>query len=192
MYWKYVIKRVINGIIIYIILIFIFSALFNMQMEQTVRAMIDEKVKGEVMAQSTSGKWTPEQLMHWSKDRKTYYYELYNLNKPVFERIVSRTVDTLLFRYGKSTIIKSSFGERDVVKIIFETVPRTLLLFGTAAIIDVLLGTLGSRNNNFPGEGWVELPISERRGPIQSWTLPQTNCRTSSAHVRPVPFQRFE
>ena len=57
MYWKYVIKRVINGIIIYIILIFIFSALFNMQMEQTVRAMIDEKVKGEVMAQSTSGKW---------------------------------------------------------------------------------------------------------------------------------------
>ena len=153
MYWKYVIKRVINGIIIYIILIFIFSALFNMQMEQTVRAMIDEKVKGEVMAQSTSGKWTPEQLMHWSKDRKTYYYELYNLNKPVFERIVSRTVDTLLFRYGKSTIIKSSFGERDVVKIIFETVPRTLLLFGTAAIIDVLLGTLiGIKKAQKPGK----------------------------------------
>jgi peptide/nickel transport system permease protein len=155
MYWKYVIKRVINGIVIYIILIFIFSALFNMQMEQTVRAQIDEVVKGEVMAQSTSGKWTPEQLMNWSKERKVYYTELYNLNKPVFERIVTRAVDTILFRYGKSTIIKSAFGERDVVKIIFETVPRTLLLFGTAAIIDVILGILiGIKKAQKPGKGF--------------------------------------
>jgi peptide/nickel transport system permease protein len=153
MYWKYLIKRVINGIIIYMILIFIFSALFNVQMEQTVRSLIDETIKGEVLAQSASGRWTPEQLMNWSKERKIYYTEKYNLNKPVLERIITRAWDTILFRYGKSTIIKSTFGERDVVKIIFETVPRTLLLFGTVAVIDIILGILlGIKKAQKPGK----------------------------------------
>ena len=45
-----------------------------------------------------------------------------------------------MLNLGRSTIIKSSSGEDDVGTIIAEVIPRTIILFTTAVIIDILLG----------------------------------------------------
>ena len=151
MYWKFALKRVINAVIIYIILIFIFSALFNVQMEQTVYAQIDEAIKMESM-QLTDMK--PEEMQRWAEQRRDFYYKRYNLDKSVFERVVIRAVDALTFKYGNSSIIRSSGGSRDVRTIVLETIPRTLLLFMTAMVIDILLGFwLGIKKAQKPGKG---------------------------------------
>ena len=64
-----------------------------------------------------------------------------------------RTVKTLTFDFGKSTIVKSSDGDRNVKKIIFETIPRSMLLFTIAAILDLILGIiLGLKKAQKPGK----------------------------------------
>ncbi|HPE69420.1 MAG TPA: ABC transporter permease [Thermotogota bacterium] len=152
MYWKYLLKRVLNGIIIYIILIFIYSALFNVVLEQTVYAQIEERVRAETMALSGRN-MTPEQILKWSVDRKEYYYRQYRLDRTVFERVLLRAFNTLTFNYGMSSGIKSSSGTRDVRIIVTETIPRTLLLFMTAMVIDVLIGLLlGIKKAQRPGK----------------------------------------
>src|SRR6056297_3655278 len=151
MYWKFALKRVINAVIIYIILIFIFSALFNVQMEQTVYAQIDEAIKMETM-QLTDMK--PDEIQKWAEQRKEFYYKRYNLDKSVFERVMFRAVNALTFKYGNSSIIRSSGGSRNVRTIVLETIPRTLLLFMTAMVIDILLGFwLGIKKAQKPGKG---------------------------------------
>ena len=137
MYWKFALKRIINAVIIYIILIFIFSALFNVQMEQTVYAQIDEQIKMEIM-QLTDKK--ADEIKQWAEQRKEHYYNRYNLNKPVSQRITMRAINALTFHYGTSSIIKASSGSRNVTNIVFEALPKTLLLFMTAMVIDILLG----------------------------------------------------
>src|SRR6056297_1473823 len=137
MYWKFAIKRIINALIIYIILIFIFSALFNVQMEQTIYAQINENIKMESMQLTNM---SPEEMEKWTNQRKEHYYTIYNLNKPFGQRILMRAFNALTFNYGQSTIIKAASGSRKVSDIVFEAVPRTLLLFMTAMVIDILLG----------------------------------------------------
>jgi len=150
MYWKYALKRLLNAAIIYIILIFIFSALFNVQMEQTVYAQIDELVKQETMQLKDM---RPDEIRNWSIQRKAHYYSRYNLNKPVAERIMLRALNALTFDYGTSSLIKSSSGSRDVRIIVMEAIPRTLLLFLTATILDILLGFwLGIKKAQKPGK----------------------------------------
>ncbi|HPE68717.1 MAG TPA: ABC transporter permease [Thermotogota bacterium] len=152
MFWKYALKRILNGIFIYIILIFIFSALFNVTMERTARALVEEQIQSDLMALRGS-QMTPEQTRRFIEERRERYIQRYHLDKPVAERVLRRAWDTLSFDYGKSTFIKNSAGERDVTKIVFDAVPKTLLLFGTAIIIDILLGlVLGIKKAQRPGK----------------------------------------
>jgi len=151
MFWKYSIKRVLNGIIIFVILIFIYSILFNAQLERTIYSQIDEQVNGELHNLNTS-RMAPEAIENWILQRKETLYKSYNLDKTSFERIVMRAYDTITFNFGKSTIIKSNSGKRDVRSIVFEAIPRTLLLFVTAMLIDVFLGILlGIKKAQKPG-----------------------------------------
>ncbi|MCD6239727.1 MAG: ABC transporter permease [Thermotoga sp.] len=139
MYWRYCVKRILYGIMIYVILIFIFSTLFNAKMEETASAQIEEEIHAEVM---NLNRMKPEELIHYIAQRRKYKEHIYHLDKPIQERILWRAFDTLTFNFGKSTIIKSSAGERDVWTIVAECVPRTILLFSVAIAIDVILGLL--------------------------------------------------
>ncbi|HNS34457.1 MAG TPA: ABC transporter permease, partial [Mesotoga sp.] len=94
MYWKYAIKRVLYGFLMYSILIFIFSALFNTVMEQTLRAQIEEQIRGETMRMTSLNE---SQLANYVANRRNDLYSLYRLNRPVAERVVWRTWDTLTF-----------------------------------------------------------------------------------------------
>ncbi|MFA6657569.1 MAG: ABC transporter permease [Mesotoga sp.] len=137
MFWKYMLKRVFYGIFIYIILIFVFSALFNTVMEQTLRGQIDEEIRAELMALDNVGS---QQIQNFIEMRRAEKYALYRLDKPIFERIVWRTWSTLTLNLGKSSSIRSAAGDRNVWAIVSEKIPRTLILFSSAMLIDIIIG----------------------------------------------------
>jgi peptide/nickel transport system permease protein len=138
MYWKYCVKRIINGAIIFVVIIFLFSFIFNKTMEETIRGQIEEEIHAELMSLTQPLK--PEQLQKYMAERKTFKYHLYHLDESTSKRVIWRTINTITFNFGKSTIIKSSSGERDVWTIIAECIPCTILLFTVAILIDVILG----------------------------------------------------
>lgn len=137
MFWKYMLKRVFYGIFIYIILIFVFSALFNTVMEQTLRGQIDEEIRSELMALDNR---SSQQIQDFIEMRRAEKYALYRLDKPIFERIVWRTWSTLTLNLGKSSSIRSAAGDRNVWAIVSEKIPRTLILFSSAMLIDIIIG----------------------------------------------------
>jgi peptide/nickel transport system permease protein len=139
LYGRYVLRRIGHGVFTFIVIIFIYSALFNTAMEQTVRAQIEEEIRAESMAM-TSPNMSAEEIKKFINERREYKYHLYHLDQPLWTRVVLRAVNTLSFQFGKSTHIKSAAGGDDVWEIITEVIPRTILLFTTAIMTDILLG----------------------------------------------------
>ncbi|MEC9488323.1 MAG: ABC transporter permease [Halanaerobium sp.] len=151
MYGRYVVKRIAYGVMTFIILVFIYSALFNTVMDTTLRSQITEQIRGELTSMNST--MTPEELMEYKDKRYQQLYNRYHLNEPRINRIFWRAVDTIQFNFGKSTIITSAAGERDVWVIVKEHIPRTLLLFTLAAALDVLIGVLlGLKKAQKPGK----------------------------------------
>jgi len=101
MYWRYVLKRIMIGLIIYVLIIFIYSVLFNVMFAVNNR---------------------------------------YLLEGSIVSKIFSSWIDTLTFNYGQSNVIRSFKGETDVIKIVLERIPNTLLLFTSSIIIDIFFG----------------------------------------------------
>jgi peptide/nickel transport system permease protein len=64
----------------------------------------------------------------------------YFLEESIIPKIFSSWLDTLTFNYGQSNVIRSFKGETDVLKIVLERIPNTLLLFTSSIIIDIFLG----------------------------------------------------
>ncbi len=135
----------------FVIIIFIYSALFNTVMDKTVKMQIREQIKGELMKLSKD--MSPEEIVQYQKDRLQALEDRYHLSEPVLKRIFWRAVDTITFNYGKSTLITSSSGEREVSKIVKEVIPRTILLFTVAIFFDVIIGiALGIKKAQKPGK----------------------------------------
>lgn len=152
LYGRYVIKRIIYGFINYILIIFIFSALFNTSMETTLKSQIEEKIHGEFMARDLSG-FSVEDISKLREERRDELYRRYHLYDPLLVRIFWRSYDTLTFNLGNSTNITSSSGERDVGIIIGEAIPRTALLFTASSFINILVGIfLGIKKAQKPGK----------------------------------------
>lgn len=149
MYKWFAVKRVLKGIFTYIIIILVLSALFNTVNEQTMRANIEEQVRAE---SSRLKNMQASALQRFQIQRREELIRLYRLDRPLLERIVYRAVNTLTFNFGKSTIIKSSQGDRDVLTIVGEALPRTLVLFMVAAIFEIVVGIiLGLKKAQKPG-----------------------------------------
>ena len=64
----------------------------------------------------------------------------YLLEGSIVSKIFSSWIDTLTFNYGQSNVIRSFKGETDVIKIVLERIPNTLLLFTSSIIIDIFFG----------------------------------------------------
>ena len=138
MYWKYSLRRIFHGFAIYIVIIFLFSALFNTTMEKTVKVQIEEEIRAELMALKST--MNADEISRYLSERRTLKYQLYHLDEPVRQRIIWRAIDTLRLNLGKATLIKSSAGEEGVKEIVGEALPRTILLFTSAVALDILLG----------------------------------------------------
>ncbi|NLM97304.1 MAG: ABC transporter permease [Halanaerobiaceae bacterium] len=141
MYGRYVIKRILYGLINYIIIIFIFSALFNTFVETTLKSQIEEMFHGEFMTRDLSG-YSVEDINKLRAERRHDLYQRYHLFDPLVVRIFWRAYDTLTFNLGNSTNITSSSGERDVRIIVGEAIPRTALLFTVSSFFNVIIAII--------------------------------------------------
>lgn len=112
MYKWFAIKRIIRGIVIYALLIFIFSLLFNQINETTTRSQLLEQVHMEAQGLRNMKQ---EQMLAWRENRLKELYSIYHLDKPFMERVWFNASRILTFQFGKSTKIKSSKGSQDVL-----------------------------------------------------------------------------
>ncbi len=138
MYWKYSLRRIFHGMTIYIVIIFLFSALFNTTMEKTVKVQIEEELRAELMALKST--MDADEISRYLTERRALKYQIYHLDKPIRQRIGWRAIDTLSLNLGRATLIKTSAGEENVKDIVAEALPKTILLFTSAVAIDILLG----------------------------------------------------
>lgn len=149
MYKWYAIKRILRGIVVYAILIFIFSFLFNEMTDKVQRSQILETVRMEARALKNMN---PEQMLNWKIERERALIQQYSLDRPLFERVLNNAFRILTFRFGKSITIKSYTGSQDVLKIVGEAIPRTILLFTTSFLINIGIGlALGLKKAQKPG-----------------------------------------
>lgn len=137
MFVYFALKRILKGMIMYVILIFMLSALFNTVSEKTLLSQIEETINAEIRSLKNM---RTEDVDNYIKERRAYFYDLYWLNRSIGERIFLRAINTITFNFGRSTIMMDSNGDRSVIKIIGEALPRSVILFTTASIIQIIVG----------------------------------------------------
>ncbi len=149
MFGRYIVKRVFFMLLSFVIIIFLYSAIFNVVMDQTLRSQIHEMVQGEIMGMTDS---TPQEIQIYREQRIQTLYARYHLEDPTLQRIFWRAVGILKLDWGQASMLTSSNGSRDVFKIVVEKIYPTLLLFGIFAILDVTIGVLlGMKKAQKPG-----------------------------------------
>ena len=152
MYWRFILKRFLNAIVMYAIILIAVSYIFNNQAEYVVRQDIDERLKAESQAIMKSAKMNSEQLLQWKEKRKQELYRLNWLDKPFIFRVFYRAYKAFTLDFGNSMIMKSSSGSRSVWRIIKEALPNTILIFTTDFIIVTFLGiVIGLKMARKPG-----------------------------------------
>jgi len=150
MYKWYALKRILRGVFMFALIMFIMSLLFNQVSEQTQRTQIFEQVKQESMRLKDV---KPEYIETWRTNRTDQLIKLYRLDRPYMERVLFRAVNTITFNLGDSTLIKSSKGDKKVIVILLEALPKTMILFTSAALVQMLIGvTLGLKKAQKPGK----------------------------------------
>jgi len=137
MYAKYVLKRAGYGILMYVVMIFVYSTLFNSVADRTVSSLIDEQVAQEMTRYKSLDE---NQRANLRAERIATKRFQYHLDEPLVSRIFWRAAHTISFNYGNSTIIKASDGDRRVLSIIGEALPRTIVLFTTQFVLVTVLG----------------------------------------------------
>jgi len=148
-YRRYLIGRLADAAVNYVVIVFLLSLMFNTTAEKTVRAQIQEQLAMEVTRQRNMD---ARELQAWRANRERFLVHRYHLDEPFFSRVLWRTADTITFQFGKSTIIKSSRGDRDVWGIILEALPRSIVVFTTAIAIEIVLALwLGMKKARKPG-----------------------------------------
>ena len=133
----------------FVIIVFLYSTIFNVVMDRTLRSQIQEMVVGETMGMTDS---TPEEIDAYRERRLQDLYDRYHLEAPTHQRIFWRSMGILTLDWGQASMLTDSEGSREVFDIVVEKIPPTLLLFGTFAIIDIIWGVfLGMKKAQKPG-----------------------------------------
>lgn len=157
MYRNYVLKRLFFGVVMYVVMVFTFSLIFNSVAETTLRSQIEEQLTQDVRKLTNM---SPEAMKNIVEQRRQAKYQQYHLDEPYFFRVVWRTVDTLTFNFRNSNGMKASNGDRQVIGILAEAVPNTLILFTTEVLlvlaIGIPMGLWAARKPN----GWLDRTTS--------------------------------
>lgn len=137
---KYFGLRLLNAAIVLFVVIFIITAAFASVGDKQLQSQIHRQVRAESQQVQQESDLNTTELQEWKDQRRDYYEGKYNLNDPLWQRIVQRTVKTYTLRLGVSFDRTASDGSKKVSHIIWDVLPRTILLFTTAAAIYILLG----------------------------------------------------
>lgn len=157
MYRKYLAKRALYGLLMYAVMVFTYSAIFNKVAEETARAQIEEEVAQAALQLKDASE---ERLKAFIASEREARMHRHHLDQGYAARVLWRGWDSLTFNFGNSTIMRAPDGDRSVIGIIGEALPRTILLFGSEVVLVVVIGTtLGLYAARRPG-GLLDRAIS--------------------------------
>lgn len=140
---KYFGVRILNALVVLFIVLFIISASFSTLADEQLEQHITNQIRGE--AQATEIQQLNETAYaRWRENREQQLRDQYDLDEPLGTRIVRRTVSTFLLDFEESHTITAAdgSGSQNVLDIIMAVLPRTILLFTTAATIYIALGLI--------------------------------------------------
>ena len=118
---------------------------FNTVAEEELKAQIEEQIRAELRANPKLQAvlaTNETAIKEWMATKRALLYSQYGLDKPFIQRVLIRTFDVLTLRLGKSSVMTSLSGSRDVATIILEALPNTVLLFTTSQIVIIIMGIL--------------------------------------------------
>lgn len=134
---KYFGVRTLNALVVIVIVVFILSALFSTLAEKQLETHVKDQIRAEMQNLEPGINQTA-----WREDRIATLRDQYNLDEPTYIRIFYSAVDTLMLDFGTSHSIQAPGGGSQVSDIIMSRLPRTVLLFTTAAVIYIILGLI--------------------------------------------------
>jgi peptide/nickel transport system permease protein len=123
----------------YVVMIFTYSALFNKVAEETVRAQIEEQLAQEGVKHRNV---TPEKLQSIIAEQRAIRMHQHHLDRSYVFRVFWRSIDTLGFDFGNSSLMKAPDGDRSVLAIIGDALPRTIVLFTSEVALVTVLGVM--------------------------------------------------
>jgi peptide/nickel transport system permease protein len=138
-YGLYLLFRSANVVLVLIAVVFVSSIVFNASVEQELITSIDESIRARIRDPTyrALNETQRQELMRiWREED----YTLHGLDQPYWIRVLYRARDVLALNLGKATVMTSPTGSTDVLQIIMEALPWTIMLFTTATIIEILLG----------------------------------------------------
>jgi peptide/nickel transport system permease protein len=141
-YSKYLTIRLINALLVLTFVTFVVSILFVKVSEDEAVTRIAEVMNNEARNPAILRLKlnNPEEFEKWKSEREAQLKRQFELDKPFWQRVISKTYNTITLNFGKAR--SPVFGEIEVSAIIGKAIPRTVLLFTTAQIIITVFGIL--------------------------------------------------
>ncbi len=137
---KYLVFRTFQALITLGIVVLILSSLFNSMSEEQLQTRIRQTVTARVRNSTELQQLSDEELEEWRENEIAKLRDRWGLDQPVWQRIFMDAWDRMTLNFGQSYMMTAPGGSRQVMDIIMSRLPRTILLFTTAAVIYVLLG----------------------------------------------------
>ncbi len=137
--FKYFVLRSINAVIVLFIVVLMIAFLYSNMADD----MAEDRIAQQLLAFSQG---LPEELSEEEKEAAVEYERnrlrtIQGLDDPFVEKVLRRTWNTFIFNLGESTTNHNYQAEDGfVTTIILMYLPRTILLFTTAACISIFVG----------------------------------------------------
>ncbi len=141
---RFLLKRSVNMVIVLFFVIFLTLVLVGPTMDNILKRSIEVSVMEEITNNRAliSGFKDPNELESYKKNLIEARSKAIGLDEPWYspKRLGSTMLKILFFDLGRSFFLQSDTGSNNVRDIIFEKLPRTILLFTTATVIITLIG----------------------------------------------------
>jgi peptide/nickel transport system permease protein len=149
-YKRYVVLRSINSLIVILAVVAITFLLFDVVFANQVITQTRQEVSAAITQGCRHGGCDPNLISKWIEGNTTARIHALGLDAPLLDRLVSFTWRVFTFNFGTSWYQEGDTN--DIMTLILQRLPNTLLLFGTATIVTILIGVfLGVRVAIKPG-----------------------------------------
>lgn len=142
---RFVIKRTVNIFIVLFFTVFITIVLLGPSMDNILKLSIEKDVRQEVLNnRALASRLDPKELDAYIKEQIDARMHALGLDEPWYspKRLWFTVLRILTFDLGRSYFLISESGSTEVVDIIMERLPRTVLLFTTSTVIVAVIGIL--------------------------------------------------
>lgn len=140
-YGRYVLFRLVNVLVILLLVTLISAALFYAAGEAFLYDLVMSHVNAEVTAyRQQYPTASEEEIREFKEKREKFWLDYYGLTKPLWKRVLTTTWRLLVFDFGKALQLRTPEGSDNVVDLILDRLPNTVLLFTVGDIITMLIG----------------------------------------------------